>query len=484
MSIPKLLIAGQSSGVGKTTITLGLIAALHRRGLTVQSFKCGPDYIDPTYHALASGRPCRNLDTWMLTPEQMAADFQRASQDADIAIIEGVMGLFDGSSYSANDGSSAHIAQVLNIPILLILDIGKMARSAGALALGYQLFAQQMQPTPLQIGGVILNRGGSQGHADGCAEAILEATGMCSVGWLSKHSNLHIPERHLGLIPTDEREALGELIDNAANAVEATFDLDEITRIAESQDSLRSKPKAADEPQPEIENSVSSEKNGMYQPAILKKHAPVVAVARDEAFSFYYPANLELLEEAGAQIAYFSPLHDESLPSNANGLYLGGGFPEVYAGRLSQNRAIWDAVREFHAQGRPIYAECGGFMVLTEAIVDTDDESHLFCNIVPGKTHMQKRLASLGYRVAEALTDNVLMVQGDTVRGHEFHYSQWQVDPTRVAESAAWRMRRRQADAEWRPAGYVENNLLASYLHVHFGQNRELAQRFVQIMGA
>ncbi|MEM7534937.1 MAG: cobyrinate a,c-diamide synthase [Chloroflexota bacterium] len=276
MSIPRILIAGQSSGVGKTTITLGIIAALSRRGLRVQPFKCGPDYIDPTYHTLASGRPCRNLDTWMLTPEQMVADFNRASVGADIAVIEGVMGLFDGSSYTEETGSSAHIAKLMSAPVLLVLDIGKLARSAGALALGYQQFDPE-----LNLAGVILNRAGSESHANGCAEAIDAMTQLPSVGWLSKHSGLHIPERHLGLIPTDERSSLETLVDASADAVEATFDLNRIVQVAGWKG-----------------GRVEGWKGRRVEREIIPKHV-TLAVARDESFSVYYTADYELIAEIG-----------------------------------------------------------------------------------------------------------------------------------------------------------------------------------------
>ena len=462
MSPPTILIAGQASGVGKTTITLGLIAALCKRGRTVQPFKCGPDYIDPTYHTLAAGRPCRNLDTWMLSPEQMVASFQRASHDADIAIVEGVMGLFDGSSYTDENGSAAHIAKLLNAQVFLVLDIGKLARSAGALALGYKQFDPE-----LKIAGFILNRAGSESHANGCAQAIMQATGIPSVGWLSKHSNLHIPERHLGLVPTDGRAGecseLSALVDAASDAISQTFDLEKITQLAGG----KQQPHRST-----VDTSLL-----IPPPSPLSTPTPVLAVARDEAFSFYYPDNLEMLEEAGARIEYFSPLRDTHLPENASGLYLGGGFPEVYARQLSENNSILVEFQRFHAKGRPIFAECGGFITLTQALIEPDGTRWPMAGIIPGETEMQERLAGLGYRVATAREDNLLLKAGDSVRGHEFHYTKWTHDPG--SREAAWQMRRRNADSESHPAGYVSGNLLASYLHVHFGQNPALAQNFV-----
>ena len=453
---PTILIAGQSSGVGKTTITLGVIGALRRRGLRIQSFKCGPDYIDPTYHALASGRPCRNLDTWMLTPEQMLDSFARANRDADIAVVEGVMGLFDGSSYTDELGSSAHVAKLLGCPVLLILDIGKMARSAGALALGYAQFDPEVP-----LAGFLLNRAGSSAHANGCRDAIAAHSDLPVLGWVSKHANVHIPERHLGLIPTNERQGLDDLIQSAADAIEENVDLDRLIEIAQNTS---------------LPQEVTSAPPHLITPSLGH---PIIAVARDEAFSFHYPDNLELLTAAGADIAFFSPLHDRELPPNTDGLYLGGGFPEVYAAQLSQNEALLDAIQRAWQVGCPIFAECGGLMLLTEAMTDLDGTRWPLTGIIPGQTVMQQRLAGLGYRVATASRDNLLMAAGETVRGHEFHYSTWQVAPEQLNGRYAWQMRRRAPDADCRPDGYCHDKVLASYLHIHFGQNPALAAQFV-----
>lgn len=459
---PRLVIAGQSSGVGKTTITLGLIAALARRGIQVQPFKCGPDYIDPTYHSLAAGRPCRNLDTWMLSPTQMQESFRRAMAGAHLAVIEGVMGLYDGSSYTSEEGATAHIAKLLDAPTLLILDIGKLARSAGALALGYQRF-----DPALRLAGFILNRAGSASHAQGCARAVEAATGLPCLGWLPKETGLHIPERHLGLIPTQERASLQPLVEAAAQAVEATFDLDRILEIA----GLASRWTPSVGP-----STMAGEEATTLAPGDA---GPVLAVARDEAFSFYYPDNLELLAAAGACIRFFSPLRDSELPPGSAGLYLGGGFPELYASQLSSNHRLLAAIRHLHAQDRPIYAECGGFMVLTEALVDLEGRRWPMAGLVPGTVHMTPRLAGLGYRVAEASTDNLLLRRGQRVRGHEFHYSRWEPGSAASPGYPAWHLRRREEDPESRPDGFARGNLLASYLHVHFGQDPALAARLV-----
>lgn len=449
----QLLIAGTHSGVGKTTLTMGLIAALTRRGIRVQPFKVGPDYIDPTYHTLAAGRACRNFDTWMVPPKQAAALYRRAAQAADVAIIEGVMGVFDGASYTDESGSSAEIAKMIGAPVLLVLDVGKMARSAGALAAGYLQFDPQ-----LNIVGFIANRCGSENHFRGVKTAIEAATGMPVVGWLPKNANLHIPERHLGLIPTDEQGELTAFIARAAETVEKYFDVPQIL-------SLMSEIWAGADDLPQTE------------PPIVKRLSPVtIAVARDAAFSFYYEDNLDLLWAAGAEIAFFSPLTDPHLPPNTAGIYLGGGFPELHAAQLAENTSLLAALRRAHTQSMPIYAECGGFMYLTESLVDLDGVSHRMAGLVPGETRMQPKLAALGYRLVEGQPENFLLPAGAT-RGHEFHWSTWEIPQAKV--SSAWIVRSRRNPAQSSPAGYARRNLVASYLHLHFAGNQNLARNFV-----
>ncbi len=446
----QLLIAGTQSGVGKTTLTMGLIAALTRRGMRVQPFKVGPDYIDPTYHTLAAGRTCRNFDTWMVAPAQAIALYRRAAQNADVTIIEGVMGLFDGASYTDESGSSAEIAKMVGAPVLLVLDVGKMARSAGALAAGYLHFDPQ-----LNIAGFIANRCGSEKHFHGVKTAIETATGVPVVGWLPKDANLHIPERHLGLIPTNERGELTAFIARAADMVEQYFDVPQIL-------SLMGELSAAPAPDFQIARRSSS---------------VTIAVARDAAFDFYYEDNLDLLRAAGAEIAFFSPLADPHLPSDTAGIYLGGGFPELHAAQLAQNTSLLAALRRAHAQSMPIYAECGGFMYLTETLVDLDGVAHKMTGLVPGETKMQSKLAGLGYRLVEGAGENFLLPAGASARGHEFHWSTWVVAPEKV--SPAWMVRSRRNLAQSSPAGYAHRNLVASYLHLHFAGNQNLARNFV-----
>jgi cobyrinic acid a,c-diamide synthase len=463
---PRIVIAGASSNVGKTTVTAGLIAALRRRGLIVQPFKCGPDYVDPSYHERAAGRPCRNLDTWMLSDTQLLESFARACQDADIAVVEGVMGLYDGSDWHDERGSTAQIAKLLNAPVLLVLDISGSARSAAAAALGYQKF-----DPAVAIQGVVLNFAGSERHAQGCAEAIAHATALPMLGWLPRDLQLRIPERHLGLVPGGEQVDSDALIGEMATAVSARFDVDRVVNIA-------GRVKIGG-----TEAHAGTPANAIVAPS-SKPHRrvshPIIAVARDEAFCFYYPENLELLIEEGANVEFFSPLRGERPDTNAAGVYLGGGYPELHGPALASNTGLWGALKDLHAADAPIYAECGGFMVLTEALTDSEGHRWPMAGLLPGFARMSGKLAALGYRHATALRSNLLAEPGDSLRGHEFRYSSWVGDANAVADTAAWQVRGTRGDTPSEAVGYARGNLLASYLHVHFGQRRELATRFVE----
>lgn len=457
-SIPRIVIAGTASGVGKTTIVVGLIAALRKRGLTVQPFKCGPDYIDPSYHTRAAGRPCRNLDSWMLDDEQVAMSFARACEGADIAIVEGVMGLFDGCDFSDERASAAQIAKLLAAPVLLIVDISGAARSAAAIVAGFSEFDPK-----LQLGAVAFNFAGSENHALGCSSAVAQRGGPPVVGWLPRTEQLRVPERHLGLIPEGEQVDIASLIDRLGQTVAERFDLDAVLRLARSAPTI-------DRPKPAVAHTISSA-------------SPLLAVARDEAFSFYYPDNLALLEAGGARIAFFSPVKGERLPAGAAGVYLGGGYPELHGRALAANTGLWDDLRAMHEQGAPILAECGGFMVLTEALIDRDGTHWPMAGLVPGTVRMTSQIAGLGYRHATALHSNLLAETGDTLRGHEFHYSVWEQHEA-CSDRTAWTVRTTRPNASAEPLGFAENGLLASYLHIHLGQKPGLASRFVAKLAA
>jgi cobyrinic acid a,c-diamide synthase len=446
----RLVLAGTQSGVGKTTLTAGIITALRRRGLTVQPFKVGPDYIDPTYHALAAGRPCRNLDTWMLPPERVRSLFDRAARAADVALIEGVMGLYDGADYDGDSGSTAEVAKLLGAAVVLILDASKMARSAAAVALGYQRF-----DVALPLIGFIVNRVAGEGHGRGVASAITSATGLPVLGWLPREEALHVPERHLGLIPTSEPGRWEDFLRAAGDVVTRSLDIDRLLAIA------RQAP-----PLPATEESGCP-------PA---GDGPRIAVARDEAFHFTYEDNLDLLRAAGAEIVCFSPLRDAALPPGAGAVILSGGFPEVYAERLADNRDLHAALRAAHRQGLPIYAECGGLMYLTQAIIDGDKRRHGMVGLLPGQSVMSGRL-TLGYRLARAAGDSWLLPAGEAVRGHEFHYSTWEGRPDDLPP--AWLLLPRSGEGAARPEGAHLGSLWASYVHLHFAARPGLAERFV-----
>jgi len=457
-NVPRIVIAAAASGAGKTTIAAGLIAALRRRGLAVQPFKCGPDYIDPSYHERAAGRPCRNLDAWMLDGAQLLEGFSRACRDADIAVIEGVMGLFDGSNWHDEHASTAQIAKLLAAPVILVVDIAGAARSAAAVVMGCQHFDRD-----LALRGVVLNFAGSEGHAKGCAEAITTITGLPVLGWLPRDSMLQIPERHLGLVPGDEHRDSSSLIADMADAVIRRFDLDSITEIARS----------------------AGEMPGVSVPAPVVHHEPdvrrpVIAVARDDAFCFYYPENLELLMEAGAAIEFFSPLKGEQPSPGAAGVYLGGGYPELHASELASNVGLWHALKDLRTRNAPIYAECGGFMVLTQGLIDAEGRRWPMAGLIPGVARMTGKLAALGYRHAAALHPNLLTEGGGELRGHEFRYSTWVCDEPIAGDDIAWQVRGTRAEAPADSGGFASGNLLASYLHIHFAQRAGIAGRFVE----
>jgi cobyrinic acid a,c-diamide synthase len=462
--VARLVIAGTHSGVGKTTLTVGLIAALRQRGLSVQPFKTGPDYIDPSYHTLAAGRPCRSLDTWMVPPERVRALFAHAASGADLAIVEGVMGLYDGFGYEDEQGSTAQVAKLLSTPVVLVLDASRMARSAAALALGYQQFDRE-----LPLAGFIINHAGGESHAQGVATAIRRATGRPVLGWLPHDPAMEIPERHLGLVPTAEPGRWQAYIQAAAGRVARHLDLDQLLTIAQKVQPLTAPNPAAilDSGQLTMASSEGGQRVGRL---------PVIAVAQDEAFSFIYPDNLDLLRTAGAEIVFFSPLRDAALPPGTAGVILSGGFPEFYAGQLAANTAIHQALRHAHSQSIPIYAECGGLMYLTQAIIDLEGRQHPMVGLLPGRSLMAGRL-SLGYRLAQAAGDSWLLAAGETVRGHEFHYSVWQGRPTNLLPAYRLLPPNRQGDPQ--PEGARLGNLWASYVHLHFWSKPELAMRFV-----
>lgn len=449
LRIPRLVVAAPHSGSGKSTIASGLMAALAATGKAVQGFKVGPDYIDPGYHAAATDRPSRNLDTWMVSKESVLTTFARAAQDADVAVIEGVMGLYDGYDAQTERGSTAEVAKLLGAPVLLVIDVGRMARSAGATALGYRDFDPD-----LTMAGVICNKTGSEKHALWVTQAI-EGIGLPVLGCLPRKPSLLIPERHLGLHTAVERAEEGRVfLRHAAELITDHIDLARVLALAADVEPLT-----------------------VESPRVTAPVKPRtrIAVAYDAAFCFYYEDNFDLLREAGADLIFFSPISEDALPKDIGGLYLGGGYPELYAERLAGNTSLMDAIRQAVAAGMPTYAECGGLMFLTESITDLRGNTYPMIGAVPGRAQMRERLA-MGYREVTALRDTILLPAGGRARGHEFHYSDW--SGPLADDHAAYQITPRLRE-EVRAEGYVRDNVLASYVHLHFSAHRDLAWNFV-----
>ena len=444
-----VVIAGVRSGVGKTTIATGIMGALTRRGYQVQPFKAGPDYIDPSYHQLACGVPSRNLDTWLLTRAAVAELFQRASGDNRICVVEGVMGVFDGHSSLTEEGSTAQLAKLLDAPVILVADAAKVARSVAAEVLGYQQFDPD-----LRIAGVILNGVGGPRHLEFCQPQIEATTGLPVLGYLPRRDEFVQPERHLGLIPTVEGTVVQEWYDALIAQIEETIDLKAVLRLAGMARPPEGKPQ-------------------MY-PAEPQPKRARIAIARDKAFSFYYQDSLDLLEAWGAELVPFSPLEDEGLPRHVGGVYIGGGFPEMFARELSENHAMLESMRRALGRDLPVYAECGGLMYLGRSLSDLEGSDYPMVGALPVVSSMSNSRLTLGYREVEARSETPLLRQGQRVRGHEFHWSVLAEQP--VSEQAVYDV----LDQQRRPEGFHIGSVWASYIHIHLGSAPGLAQKFVE----
>lgn len=449
---PRVVVAGTHSGVGKTTVATGLMAAFGAGGDAVAPFKVGPDFIDPSYHALASGGPGRNLDAFLSGEDLLAPLFRHGSSGADLAIVEGVMGLFDGRSGAGDFASTAHVAKLLEAPVVLVVDAGAMARSAAAVVHGYATFDPEVR-----ISGVVLNRVGSDAHERMLREA-LEPLGVPVVGVIRRDEKLSTPDRHLGLVPVAERRAEARaMIRNLREVVARSCDLERIKSLARSAGKLPGEAWSPNEVPQLRPESLPEARAGSVR----------VAVAVGPAFSFLYEENVELMRGAGAEVVFFDPTREESLPQGTDALYLGGGFPEAHAEALAANEPLKREVRAFAGSGRPVVAECGGLLYLCR---DLDGEE--MCGVVGASARMASRL-TLGYREATAAKDSPLARAGTSFRGHEFHYSA--VEPESGEESAAWRFSGLGAE------GFiVGGNVHASYLHTHWAATPEAPVRLVE----
>jgi cobyrinic acid a,c-diamide synthase len=440
VAIPRLVIAAPASGSGKTTVACGLMAALRARGLAVSGHKTGPDYIDPGYHALATGRPPRNLDPFLCGEELIAPLFLHGAAGADVAVVEGAMGLFDGAA-STDFASTAHVARLLRAPVILVVDASRAGRSVAALVAGFAGFDPR---TP--VAGVILNRVASDRHERLLREA-LTANGTAVYGAIRRTEAIITPSRHLGLVPAAERAALaGQAMKEIAALISGSCDLDGLLTLA------RTAPPLSETPWTPPRNEKTL-------------HGKTVALAAGAAFTFGYTEQSELLAAAGLQVAPFDPLHDEDLPGGTAGLILGGGFPEVHAPELSANGRLRARVAALAASGAPVVAECAGLLYLARTL-----DGQPMCGVLDVAATMTGRL-TLGYRTGYAMTDSVLAAAGDRVRGHEFHRTA--AVPAHGARPA-WRFGSGELE------GHVEGASVASYLHLHWAGHPSAAARFAQ----
>ncbi|MDF0554535.1 cobyrinate a,c-diamide synthase [Kamptonema sp. UHCC 0994] len=487
-----LVIAGERSGTGKTTIAIAILAFLMRRSLKVQSFKVGPDYIDPMFHTSITGRPCRNLDPVLTSESYVQQCFNRQVQDAEFALVEGVMGLFDGVPRRKKEegrrkkeeeqddlisfGSTAHVARLLDLPVLLVIDCSSLSSSVAAIAHGYRTFDPK-----LKFAGVVLNRVGSDRHLELLKDA-LEPLNLPVLGVLRRQDNITIPARHLGLIPTEELSNFNSLIDKLADLAAICFDWEQLLPLLlanKDAEKYHNFGRGEGSEQLLYEHSLPNA-NVTYSPDFVKgekqNFSVRIAVARDRAFSFYYQDNLDLLQELGAELVFWSPLAEEQLPDDIQGLYFGGGFPEVFAQELSDNLQLRHAIKATIVAGMPTYAECGGLMYLSNYIVDFDGNSWQMVGILPTSAVMGKRL-TLGYHQAIALQASPLLSANMKVCGHEFHRSSLTIEP-HIPLYQMWRYGKFGESAAV-AEGWQIYNVHASYLHLHWGESRHIPERFL-----
>jgi len=430
-----IVVAGTASGTGKTTLALGLMAALRRRGLRVQPFKVGPDFIDPLHHAAVAGRASRNLDGVLCDPRSIPALAARAMRDADIAVVEGVLGLYDGRLGGDDSGSTAEVARLLAAPVVLVIDAARAARSTGAVALGFARFDPRVD-----IAGVVLNRVGSARHLE-AARASVQSVGLRVLGAIPRDPAITLPERYLGLVPPQERAHQQGWVAALAATVEQHVDVDALLRIAAQPGGPHADP--------------------AHDPFALPALPPRtrIAIARDAAFTFHYQDALDLLRARGAELVEFSPLVDTALPE-CGAVILPGGFPERFAAVLRDNRPMRAAIADAVRAGMPVVAECGGAMYLGTHIAQEDGEEFAMCGVLPFGTRMARSRRALGYRTARALRDSALLRAGDVVRGHEFHWSA--ADPAIDPAQAAYHLEETGA-----VEGHATPSILATYVHLH-----------------
>ena len=450
---PVIVVAGTGSGVGKTSVSIALTAALKKRGFAVQTFKVGPDFLDPTYLSMASGRKCYNLDGWMSGREYVRTLFESQTQDADVAVIEGVMGLFDGSDATTSEGSTAEIAKWLDAEVLLVLNARGVARSVAAMVKGYCEFEPELKTI-----GVIANRSGSKRHEEWLRKALESASLPQLIGAVPKDAFPELPSRHLGLKSADGDNLSVEIVEKLSNAIEQHADLNEIINVL----SLK-----------KLEKKKVAGSNGKGGGRVR------VGIAYDLAFSFYYPDNLDAMEALGCDLIKFSPLADDSLPDDLDGLYIGGGYPELFAEQLMQNRSMLDSIRIFAESGHAVYAECGGLVYLSQGVETVGGNKYDFVGLLPVRTKMRDSFQSLGYVDITLTGDSLIGDKGDQLRGHRFHYSALMDDPLKNNDwKAVYSLKRRMTDSET-PEGYQKGNIVVSYVHVHLASRPKSIQSLI-----
>ncbi|MDH5477239.1 MAG: cobyrinate a,c-diamide synthase [Nitrospinota bacterium] len=459
LKIPRIVIAGTQSGVGKTSFSLGLIRALTRKGLRVAPFKVGPDFLDPTYLRLAARRQCHNLDGWMMGQDYVTSLFSQAAAGADVAVVEGVMGMFDGIAPNSLEGSTAQMASILKAPVILVVDAGGMAGSLAAMAMGYAGFHSEVK-----VAGVIANKVGSPGHAT-LLKAALETPGAPPLlGGIVRGSFPELKSRHLGLVTATQRGDVEEKLDMLADGVEKEVDLESVMAMARQA--------------PPMAGAVSEEK----QPDPYRAR---LGVAWDSAFHFYYPDNLKAMEDAGLELVRFSPISDRKLPEGLDAIYYGGGYPEQHAEELAGNETMLQDVRSFFASGRPVYAECGGLIYLSRGVEDGEGKKWPMVGKLAAWTRMLGRFRALGYVEARLTRPSLFGAAGDRLRGHRFHYSELMEDPMAEPEwSQAYELVRPR-NGEKSQEGYQHGRTLASYAHIHFasapGATAKFAEQIMEV---
>lgn len=455
--IPRIVIAGTHSGAGKTTVTTGLLRALYQKELFVQPFKVGPDYIDPAFHSFVAKRSCRNLDVFMLGESMTKQMFYKNAVCADISVVEGVMGLYDGLGIEKNNGSTAHLSKIINAPVVLVIDGRGMAASAAALVTGYANYDKEVD-----IAGVIINNMHGEKHYELLKTAIEKETGIPCLGYLNKTEKVCLESRHLGLVPAVEVKALDEKLNELAQMVSQTIDVDKLIEIAKS-----AKP---------FDYKFTEKK-----PSIQRKIR--LAVAKDKAFHFYYEDGLDILKSLGAQLVFFSPVHDKKLPEKIDGLYIGGGFPEVFARELTQNKTMRESILNAVESGMPTYAECGGLMYLSKGIETLEGNRYDMCGVFSFSTKMTKRLQRFGYVNVEIQLGSFMGEEGQVIKGHEFHRSTVCENEDQNLGYKVSKARPGQEHIKWL-CGHRYKNCLGAYAHIHFAGESHYAQSFLEACAA